>query len=352
MSAARTERLLNLLTFLLNTRRPVSLREIREMDEFSAYQTADPKSGERAFERDKAALLELGIPLRWIAPEEEDDGDTEGRGGYVIDRDRYYLQDLRLSPSDLALLSIAGAAAAGMEQFPGRAAIIRALAKLGFDVDEEAPAPGMAHAPVASSCDPQLLGRNLEALHSAVAARCPVDISYRRLNGEASQRRVNPYGLYYRQGMWYLVAYCQLRQAERTFHLGRMESAQECTGAKDKTPYEIPEDFDLSTHAARRPWEFPNGPPEWVTVRLAERLVPAVRELFGGRAEVERKPGDTHALVRIQVLHRPALIQAVLPFGRPAKCLHRKTCGKKSVGSIESCCSAMEYGRTPHECCR
>ena len=59
MSAVRTERLLNLLTLLLNTRRPISLREIREHEEFAAFQTKDPKSGERAFERDKAALIEL-----------------------------------------------------------------------------------------------------------------------------------------------------------------------------------------------------------------------------------------------------------------------------------------------------
>ena len=57
MSAARTERLLNLLTLLLNSRRPISLREIREMDEFLAYQTSDPKSGERAFERDVSRRL-------------------------------------------------------------------------------------------------------------------------------------------------------------------------------------------------------------------------------------------------------------------------------------------------------
>ena len=36
MSAARTERLLNLLALLLNTRRPIALREIREHDEFAA----------------------------------------------------------------------------------------------------------------------------------------------------------------------------------------------------------------------------------------------------------------------------------------------------------------------------
>ena len=88
MSAARTERLLNLLTLLLNARRPMSLREIRELDEFDAYRTEDPKSGERAFERDKAALVELGIPLRWVAPE-QDEEEEGGQGGYVVDRERF-----------------------------------------------------------------------------------------------------------------------------------------------------------------------------------------------------------------------------------------------------------------------
>ncbi|RYF04042.1 MAG: WYL domain-containing protein, partial [Deltaproteobacteria bacterium] len=92
MSAARTERLLNLLTLLLNSRRPVALREIRQLDEFAAYWTQDPKSGERAFERDKAALLELGVPLRWVAA--DTDEDEEGGGGYVIDKDRYFLPAL------------------------------------------------------------------------------------------------------------------------------------------------------------------------------------------------------------------------------------------------------------------
>ncbi len=82
MSAARTERLLNLLTLLLNAPRPVSLRDLREHEEYDAYRSSDPKSGERAFERDKAALIELGVPLRWIAPEREDEED--GSGGYVV----------------------------------------------------------------------------------------------------------------------------------------------------------------------------------------------------------------------------------------------------------------------------
>ncbi len=312
MSAARTERLLNLLTLLLNSRRPISLREIRELPEFDAYCTEDPKSGERAFERDKAALVELGIPLRWIAPERDDDEDG---GGYVIDRERYYLPELELSPSELALLSIAGAAAATIEGFWGRGAVIRALAKLGFDVDdyEARTAPALAHAPLAPGVDAVRLAAHLSALHDAVARQARVHLSYADIEGKASERDVDPYGLYYRQGAWYLVGFCHLRHAERTFHLGRVSEMRQVGRGID---FEVPASFDLSLHVQRRPWEYPGGKEEQVRILLAERLVPAVAEIFGPNATVEQT--DEGAVVQLTVSQPAALTAAVLPYGSAA----------------------------------
>lgn len=320
MSAARVERLLNLLTLLLNARRPISLREIREMDEFVAYQTADPRSGERGFERDKAALLELGVPLRWIPPEQEEESDTE-LGGYIIDRERYYLPELNLDPSEVALLSIAGAAAVAMEQFPGRAAVIRALAKLGFDVDESTPAATFAHSPVQAGFNAERTGKNLDVLHDAVARRRRVCLTYVGAAGGRSEREVDPWGLYYRHGVWYLVGHCHLRDGERTFHLGRMEEVKAVKSGTNagSSAFDVPDSFDLSDHARRRPWEFPNEPTVEVKIRLAERLVPAIGEIFGSRAVVETKAGAAERIVRINVTHRAALIAAVLPYGAAAE---------------------------------
>ena len=47
---------------LLRARAPVTFREIRE--QFPSYKTANVEAGLRAFERDKADLLELGVPVR------------------------------------------------------------------------------------------------------------------------------------------------------------------------------------------------------------------------------------------------------------------------------------------------
>lgn len=317
MSAARTERLLNLLTLLLNARRAVSLREIRELEEFEAYRTSDPKSGERAFERDKAALIELGVPLRWVPPERDDDED--GVGGYVIDRDAYYLPELDLEPGELALLSIAGAAAAGMAGFPGRVAVIRALAKLGFDVDEMHQPRTLAHAPVLEGIDAERLGRHLDVLHDAVSCQRRVRLVYAAPGREPTAREVDPYGLYYREGIWYLVGHCHLRRAERTFHLGRVVEVKPLRAERVGGDFTVPQGFELSEHARRRPWEFPQEPPVEVTIRMAPRLVPAIPEIFGRNAVLEERAEGP--VVRLTVSHRAALIAAVLPYGAAAEVL-------------------------------
>ncbi|MBI5508041.1 MAG: WYL domain-containing protein [Deltaproteobacteria bacterium] len=318
MSAARTERLLNLLTLLLNTRRPISLRELREHEEFSAYRTKDPKSGERAFERDKAALVELGVPLIWVSPEQLED-DEDGVGGYLVDRERYFLPELNLDKGELALLSIAGAAAAAIEGFPGRAAVIRALAKLGFDVDLTRGPPTLAHAPIHEGKDPGRIAVHLQLLHEAVARRQTVTLAYRGASGETSKRDVDPYGLYYRQGIWYLVGRCHMRRGERTFHLGRIQDVRLQAPDRHTPAFEVPPTFDLKAHVLMRPWEYPNEAPTAVVIRLAERLVPAIPEIFGRRAVLERTPRGP--VVRLQVTHQTALVAAVLPYGAAAEVL-------------------------------
>jgi proteasome accessory factor B len=329
MSAARTERLLNLLTLLINARRPISLRELRTHAEFSAYRTSDPKSGERAFERDKAALVELGVPLRWVPPEEE--GDEEGVGGYVIDRRRYFLPPLDLDPGELALLSIAGAAAAAIEGFPGRATVVRALAKLGFDVDEAGASASLAHAPILAGPDTARVGEHLQLLHDAVARRRTVHLRYRARSGDATERSVDPYGLYYRQGAWYLVGWCHLRKAERTFHLARTEKVKFAAAERRAPDFDVPESFELSTYVNRRPWELPGDPPARVVVRVAERLVPAIPEIFGRRV---RSQQDEHgARVFLTVSNRAALIATVLPYGAAAEVLEPADL-RREIGAI------------------
>ena len=74
----KAERLLDLAAFLLRAAEPVSWREIQE--QFPADYGGSEEAAVRKFERDKAELLELGIPVRWVSQDED------LPAGYLIDR--------------------------------------------------------------------------------------------------------------------------------------------------------------------------------------------------------------------------------------------------------------------------
>ncbi|WP_069806219.1 helix-turn-helix transcriptional regulator [Thermogemmatispora onikobensis] len=52
-------------------------------------------------------------------------------------------------------------------------------------------------------------------------------LRYRSWNGTESEREVDPYGLVYRSGSWYLAGYCHLRQDIRVFRLDRILLVEE-----------------------------------------------------------------------------------------------------------------------------
>src|SRR6476659_6200431 len=86
LAMERTERLLDVVAFLLDAQDPVSWAQLREAVP-EDYAQGSEDATERKFERDKAELLELGIPLTYVQ------GDEDRKDGYVIARDQYYLPD-------------------------------------------------------------------------------------------------------------------------------------------------------------------------------------------------------------------------------------------------------------------
>lgn len=51
-----------------------------------------------------------------------------------------------------------------------------------------------------------------------------IKIIYHNRNGEKTERKIEPYTLVLKQGVWYVYAYCHLRDEFRLFRLGRIES--------------------------------------------------------------------------------------------------------------------------------
>jgi predicted DNA-binding transcriptional regulator YafY len=199
----RLERLLNLTAALLTASSPLTAADIAVR--VPGY--PDPRTTRdafhRAFERDKAALREMGIPLRVL----EVPGTDPPESGYMVRREDYALHDPGLDPDEMAALQLALAAvrldgASGSE----------ALLKLGGAGAGEPLGPGSGAPIAALPAEPSLV-----PLFGAVAERAPVEFAYR---GEA--RHVDPHRLSFSRGHWYLDGYDHDRDADRQFRLDRI----------------------------------------------------------------------------------------------------------------------------------
>ena len=97
--ADRLERLTNLVAVLLETRRPLTLEEI--VERVPGY-PPERESYRRQFERDKATLREIGVPISLEALYAFDQ-----ETGYRIHREDYELPPLDLTDDERIALQLA-----------------------------------------------------------------------------------------------------------------------------------------------------------------------------------------------------------------------------------------------------
>jgi predicted DNA-binding transcriptional regulator YafY len=268
----KTERLLDLVALLLDAREPVSFAELRELfpDEYGGARAA----AERKLERDKAELLELGVPIEYVQPTQLDEREL---GGYRLDRKSFFLADPKLLPEESAALYAAGAAALATRDFPFAQDLQHALRKISLAGDTHAVGSAAARRLlVVRPGDPQR-AEKLRVLGDAVARRKRVHIQYESppgldgKPGKRSERDVDPWGLAFRGRAWRLVGWCHGSGGERVFLVDRIGSL-ETNAQKPHTPdFEPPEGFDAADAAGRssKPWQWAHHPAEEVRLRFA-----------------------------------------------------------------------------------
>lgn len=205
----KLERLLNLTAELLHASRPLTAEEIRRRMA-SAY-PAEQTSFRRSFERDKADLRSIGIPIR-SSPAPGTDPPIEG---YRIRRDEYAGRNPALAPDELAALHLAtnlvrleGGVGSAFTKLGGP------LAEPGDDgLDDDGPDEGGDAAAVGVLP----FDEPLAALVEGAARRRVAAFGY---NAEA--RTVEPWRLSFSRGHWYLSGWDRDRDAERLFRVDRI----------------------------------------------------------------------------------------------------------------------------------
>ena len=84
---------------------------------------------------------------------------------------------------------------------------------------------------------------DLLRLTDAAHAQQRVRFTYQAENSEAQLRDVDPYGIVFRRGHWYMVGHCHLRKALRTFRLDRLSQVKALSHS-----FLRPQEFDAAAH--------------------------------------------------------------------------------------------------------
>ncbi|MFJ5860063.1 helix-turn-helix transcriptional regulator [Pseudarthrobacter sp. NPDC092439] len=240
MPVSRTERLLNLLIALLNTRYGLGRDDLREKV-YHDTSGNDVAFG-RMFERDKNDLRRMGFEVETLTDTgwAEDDSTTTR---YRIGKDSNRLPEVQFGPEEWTVLLLAS-------QLWERAALgtaarsaVRKLQSSGSLAAVELPA----------GVQPRIkpAGQAFDDLVAAMHARHPVAFTYLAgSTGREELRTIEPWGLGSRFGQWYLMGYDRARQAPRHFRLSRFTSA---VTTLDKDTYTPPPGFNIREELDRLP---------------------------------------------------------------------------------------------------
>jgi proteasome accessory factor B len=341
----RSKRLLDLVMLLLRTRSPVTFREIRE--QFTSYKTENVEAGLRAFERDKADLLELGVPIRYVTPDEDD---ALEEGGYVIDMRRYRLPEVHLTADEVSALVLAASVARAVPGGSTPKIVDLTLKKLAFDMPEppdtptEWPPPAskvtarepvLVHFPENKSARARELSDRFAQLEAATRNRKRVTVQYQNAStGLANSRDIDPYGLVYTGGKWMLVGYCHLRKDVRSFRVDRISDLK--IAPKPKSPdFDRPADFDARAYASRSPWTFQTAPAEQVALAIGPDSADIANEDFGPDAEREEQEDGT-VVVRFSCANPDFAVSKILTAKGDIKILEGETLRKLLADELDA----------------
>jgi proteasome accessory factor C len=239
-------RRLSLVAFLLSRPgHPATAAEIRRRVEGYALMTDD--AFKRRFYEDRAELAGLGIGIVG-EPDEEGDGEV-----YTLPPSAWYLPAIQFSPDELSAL--AACLFVLEDRFAYSEPLRLALLSLTHSRPELLSLGTAAPISVLPAREARRAAAALPKLQQAVAAGKTVTFTYYSIGrDEMLERTVNPYGLLLVGEEWYLIGFCHLRQAIRTFRLSRLRSR---VTFATRAPHDFvaPARFSIDDYLDRAAWQ-------------------------------------------------------------------------------------------------
>jgi predicted DNA-binding transcriptional regulator YafY len=233
------------------------------------------------FERDKEDLRAAGLVILI-----DRSGAVER---YRLDEGATYAETIGLTPIEAVELRTAAAAMLADDSFPFADDLRPAIAKIVAATHSPAGHAGAIVPSASSDESPEAQGAAVSVLTGAVADRKRISFGYTGAQGRVSERDVEPWGLFARDGRWYLVAFDIAADDVRVFAVPRMTGT--VVAPRPKTPdFAPPADFDVSRYMVM-PFQFGPRAIE-ATVRLAGPAARRAAALTAGQGVLSRDADD------------------------------------------------------------
>lgn len=180
-------------------------------------------------------------------------------------------------------------------------------------------------------------GPMVEGLNRAAAAQETVELRHVSQRGEETVRLVDPYNIWLHRGALYLVGWCHLRGAVRTFALARVREARP-TGKR----FEPRPDYDFEQFAAERFRIWGEGRVACVRIWFAPDAALYVSERRWHPSQVIQPAADGGIVLTMQIDGLSEVCSWVMGFGPRARVLEPKELVERVRGELAA--ALRHYG--------
>ena len=269
------ERLVNLALFFGKASgAAVTAEQVRtEVAGYPAEQ--DTAAFLRMFERDKEELRSWGLSIT-----------SDPDGSYRLDTESTFAAEVSFAPAEVAALTAVGSAMLQDPAFPFAEDLRFALAKLSSEL------PGCDSPVTARTADerPEDQGVAVAELDRAARLRKRAEFDYTNSRGEQKRHTVEPFGLFVRDGRWYLVARDIELGTERVYALARLTRLSVNTARPKSPDYDVHEGFDLSSFVGL-PFQYGPGPSFEAVIGYEPEHAWRAEGLSAGKGRIDRLDG-------------------------------------------------------------
>jgi predicted DNA-binding transcriptional regulator YafY len=153
-----------------------------------------------------------------------------------------------------------------------------------------------------------------ESVLEALTQQRMLTVVYRPIGGAVTTRQVAPLQLVNHQGRWYLFGYCSLRQANRLFHLARVERAEVTATA-------LPKHLSFDSEELQASFGIFQGPPRYrAAILFTSTAGDLVARQHWHRDQVMSRVEDG-IILELPVGDDRELVMKILQYGSMARVL-------------------------------